>query len=174
MYVKLARWENPKKPIEEVRSLTSKRNIKKALWLGLKVVEFRPVSRFIDEPLYDKPRLPGILYHAQRASRHPSGNGLHHYFAELLDLPASAVPEDVDILKTAIGAEALLAAEVRANYLAEIFPDKEISLLDVSSFRNELWVASGLREVPIDNHRLAEVHDLARLRSIPLPDPINV
>lgn len=173
MRVKTARWEPPMKPVEGVESLVDDRNVNKALWIGLRVVEFRSVPRFRDVSLVGRPGFLGILYHTQRANWHPSGNGLHHHFPELLDLPAEEVAPSADILKTAIGVEALLAAEVRANYLSEVFPDKEIALVQPGVFRTDIRVPSGIREAPLAADQLSEVHDRAQVLNVPLPAPVE-
>ena len=143
------------RPIDGVQSLARKRNAKKALWVGLKVVEFRPVSKaedkpYQEKPIDDKPRLPGILYHTQRANWHPSGN----------------------ILRTAIGIEALLAAEARVTYLSRVFPDKDISLTLPGIFSFGERTVTGDRDLALPSEQLAQAHHIAALRHISLPEQI--
>jgi hypothetical protein len=176
-YVKVHQHDAALRPIDGVQSLARKRNAKKALWVGLKVVEFRPVSKaedkpYQEKPIDDKPRLPGILYHTQRANWHPSGNGLHHYFAELLPLEAPEVPIDDDILRTAIGIEALLAAEARVTYLSRVFPDKDISLTLPGIFSFGERTVTGDRDLALPSEQLAQAHHIAALRHISLPEQI--
>jgi hypothetical protein len=177
-YVKVNRSDTAMRPIDDVQVLSTRKNVKKALWIGLKVVEFRPVTKAEDRPYQEKPidgkpRLPGILYHTQRASRHPSGNGLHHYFAELLPLKAPVVPIEDGVLRTAIGIEALLAAEARVTYFGELFPDKDISLSIPGFFSLDMRTPTGFRDRPLASDQLAEIHQIAVRRHIPLPEPIQ-
>src|SRR4051812_615934 len=94
------------KPLSGVESFAQKRAAQRAHWIGVKATGLTEAPWFGLRTLRDRPPLPGIIYHTVRDGRHPSGNGIHDYFPELLIMPTAAASGEVysreDIIVSAL------------------------------------------------------------------------
>ena len=135
---------------------------KKALWIGVKVTELTRVPWYGLNDLGDRPTLPGIMYHTIRQSRHPSGNGFHHYFPELLNM-ATVAPNGGVYTKEDLAVCALLGARARVELLEETFLDKQIQLSSSSPF------VPGIGETAFPIQDVAAAQEYAKGRQFPIP-----
>jgi hypothetical protein len=164
MKVKEVYADPRKKPLDGVEDLAKNRSAKKALWIGVKVAGLTRVPWYGLNDLRERPTLLGIIYHTIRHSRHPSGNGLHHYFPELLDMPRVA-PNGGVYTEENLAVSAFMGAEARVARLMEIFPDKDIQLSSSSPFVPDMVG----REEPLTAQETEGAHEYAIRHQLLIP-----